>query len=367
MRTFALITMLLATAAQAQTFKVGMIYDAGTKMDKSFNESAYLGSQRAVKELGVAVTDSDFDTFSNAIPQQLKKFAAEKYNLVFGVGYNNLQSIDAAAKANPDGYYAVLDAASENTTNVASLLFAEEEGSYLAGYLAAKSSSTGVIGFIGGVNVPLIWKFAAGFKAGAKAANPNIKIFSKYVSSGDSGWNDPKTAYKQSAELVKGKGADIIYAAAGASGNGLIQYVNEKQCLSKSELPAGVQFRNDLFAAVPKSSSYKTKCNQNSRPIFFIGVDANQNYLGDTDKNPATLNHGLTSMVKRVDVAVYSTIKSAKEGKFRGGPIVLGLEQGGVGYAYDEYNKALIPREMFREVEQVKNRIIRKLIRVPQK
>ena len=356
----------LTAVAQAAPIKVGMVYDAGTRMDKSFNQLAFEGSTRAQKELGATVTHFDFDARPNAIPAQMKKFAAENYNLVFGVGYNNQGNIDAAAKANPKMNYVLVDSVSDQP-NVAGLVFAEEEGSYLAGYIAAKSSSTGVIGFIGGMNIPLIYKFAAGYKAGARAANPNIKIYSRYVSTTESGWNDPKTAYKQSGELVNTYGADIIYAAAGNSGTGVIKYVNEQQCVTKAKLPAGVSFKQDRFASVPKSAAYTAKCKGNSRPLFFIGVDANQNYLGDDDKKRGTLNHGLTSMVKRVDVAVYSTIKSASSGTFKGGANVLGLEQGGVAYAYDEYNKALISRELFREVEQAKNRIIRKLIRVPQK
>ncbi len=365
MRRLITLTLALTAVATAQTTKVGMVYDAGTKFDKSFNQSAYEGSQRAQKELGVNVTDFEPGSYG-AIPGQLQKFAAEQYNLVFGVGFANNKDITEAATANPKGYYALIDDVSSNTSNVASVVFKEEEGSYLAGYIAALTSSTGVIGFVGGMEVPLIYKFAAGFKAGARAANPDIKIYSRYVGKTPEAWNDPATAYRL-ADTLKKQGADIIFAAAGASGRGVISYVQATQCVKASDLPGGVTFTSNNFAALKKSAAYTKACAGNTRPMFFIGVDANQNYLGDFDKNPATMNHGLTSMLKRVDNAVYAIIKTVTADRFRGGEIRFGLKEGGVGYAVDEYNRALLPTEITRQVEQQKNRIIRGLVRVPSK
>ena len=147
-------------------------------------------------------------------------------------------------------------------------------------------------------------------------------------------------------------------AAAGGSGNGLIDYVKQTQCLKAAQLPKGVTFKSDNFKNVKKSAAYTKACAGNTRPMFFIGVDSNQNYLGDFDKNPATLNHGLTSMTKRVDNAVYALISDVKANKFKGGERRFGLKDNGVGYAVDSYNKALISSAQIARLEAVKAKII---------
>ncbi len=166
---------------------------------------------------------------------------------------------------------------------------------------------------------------------------------------------------------MKGRGADIIFAAAGGSGNGLIDYVKQTQCLKAAQLPKGVTFKSNNFKNVKKSAAYTKACAGNTRPMFFIGVDSNQNYLGDFDKNPGTMNHGLTSMVKRVDNAVYALIQEVKNDKFRGGERRFGLKDGGVTYAVDQYNKGLLPAAQIAKVEAVKQKIIKGQIKVPTK
>ncbi|SEJ13131.1 nucleoside-binding protein [Deinococcus reticulitermitis] len=352
------------TVASAQALRVGMAYDAGGKADRSFNQSAFEGSQRAAKSLGVQVKDFEPGDPSQVI-QGVRSFAKEGFDLTIGVGFANNASITQVAKENPDLYFGLVDDVS-TAKNVTSLVFNEEQGSYLVGYLAALNSSTGVVGFMGGMDIPLIHKFEAGYKAGVRAANPKARVISQYVGSTPDAWNNPGKA-KEIAASMRGRGADIIFAAAGGSGNGVIDYIKQTQCLKANQLPSGVKFSSDNFKNVKKSAAYTKACAGNTRPMFFIGVDSNQNYLGDFDKNPATMNHGLTSMTKRVDNAVYALIKDVKDDKFKGGERRFGLKDGGVGYAMDQYNKALIPSAQILKVEAVKAKIISGAVKVPAK
>ncbi|MCD0158502.1 BMP family ABC transporter substrate-binding protein [Deinococcus sp. 14RED07] len=355
---------LSASVASAQTLRVGLAYDAGGKFDKSFNQSAYEGSQRAVKALGVQAKDFEPSDPSQSV-QGIRSFANEGFDLTIGVGFANNASISQVAKENPDLAFGLIDDISAEK-NVASLVFQEEQGSYLVGYLAALNSSTGVLGFVGGMDIPLIHKFEAGYTAGAKAANPKVKVIAQYVGTTPDAWNNPGKA-KEIAGSMRSKGADIIFAAAGGSGNGVIDYIKQTQCLKAGNLPSGVKFNTNNFAKVTKSAAYNKACAGNTRPMFFIGVDSNQNYLGDFDKNPATMNHGLTSMLKRVDNAVYALIKDVKENKFKAGERRFGLKEGGVGYAVDQYNKNLITSAQVQKVEAVKAKIISGAIKVPTK
>ena len=350
--------------AAAQTVRVGMAYDAGGKADKSFNQSAYEGAVRATKQLGVQMKDFEPSDPSQNI-QGVRSFAKEGFDLTIGVGFANNASVSTVAKENPDLYFGLIDDVSP-VPNVASLVFNEEQGSYLVGYLAALNSSTGVLGFVGGMDIPLIHKFEAGYTAGVKAANPSAKVIAQYVGTTPDAWNNPGKA-KEIAASMRGRGADIIFAAAGGSGGGVVDYVRQTQCLKAAQLPSGVKFSSDNFKNVAKSTGYKAACAGNTRPMFFIGVDSNQNYLGDFDKNPATMNHGLTSMLKRVDNAVFALINDVKTNKFKGGERRFGLKDGGVGYAVDAYNKALISSAQVAKVEAIKARIISGAIKVPTK
>lgn len=360
---FGLVCALGFGVASAQQVRIGMAFDAGGKYDKSFNQGAWEGAQRAAKEFKLML--SDFEPSDPAqVGQGIRSFAQTGFDLIMGVGYANEPAITATAKENPDLSFAVVDSGDSDAKNVAGLVFRENEGSYLVGYLAASNSSTGIIGFIGGMNIPLIKKFEVGYRAGAKAANKNIKIITQYLGSTPSAWNDPAKA-KEVAGSMKAKGVDIIYAAAGGSGNGLIDYVKATQCIKASDLPAGVTFKTDMFKNVPKAASYLNKCKGNTRPMFFIGVDKNQNYLGDTDKNPKTLNHGLTSMLKRVDNAVYEVIKNVVQNNFQGGVRDFGLRENGVDYAYDEYNSALINSAQRKILSDLRKNIVLGKIKVP--
>jgi basic membrane protein A and related proteins len=357
--------LLIGSASAQQAMQVGMAFDAGGKNDKSFNQSAFEGAQKAAAEFKVSVKDFE-PSDPSQVGQGIQAFAQNGFDLVVGVGFNNEPPITKTAKAFPQQSFAVVDSVSD-APNVSSLIFREQEGSYLVGYLAAQNSATGVIGFIGGMDIPLIHKFEAGYTAGAKAFNSKIKVIAQYVGTTPAAWNDPAKA-KEIAGSMKAKGTDIVYAAAGGSGGGLIDYIKNVQCIKAGDLPKDVKFTTlNRFASVAKSSSYTAKCAGNTRPMFFIGVDSNQNYLGDFDKDPKTMNHGLTSMLKRVDVAVYETIKDVSQNKFKPGIRAFGLSNSGVGYALDEYNTVLITKAQQAQIAKITKDIISGKIVVPEK
>lgn len=373
---FAAATATVLGLGLAQDIRVGMAYDAGGKNDRSFNQSAYEGAQKAVKELGIKYYDFEPGDPSQ-VGQGIRKFAEEGFDLIIGVGFANEPSITKTAQEFKDSKFAVIDSIpcldekTGKTTcdNAVGLVFREQEGSFLVGYIAGRSTSTGVVGFVGGMDIPLIHKFEAGYRAGAQAAfkdrGINGKVIANYVGNTPAAWNDPGKA-KEIANAQARQGADIIYAAAGASGLGVLDFVKQKMCLKSNELPTGVKFISNNFATVKKYAAYNKSCPAaTSRPMFMIGVDANQNYLGDTDKDPSTLNHVLTSMMKRVDVATFDVIKSVKDNNFKSGVEEFGLSNNGVGYALDEYNKALISPAIIARVEQLKKDIIAGKIKVP--
>jgi len=364
--TLSLAAALFAGLAMAQ-IRVGIAFDAGGKNDRSFNQMAWEGALKAKKDFGIELYDFEPNDPSQ-VGQGIRAFAEEGFDLVIGVGFANEPAITAVAKEFKDVKFAVIDSVSPEKDNVASLVFREHEGSFLVGYIAGKLTQTGVVGFIGGMDIPLIHKFEAGYRAGVEYAckedGIKCKVLVNYVGNTPQAWNDPGKA-KEIAAAQTSQGADIIYHASGASGLGLIDYVKQKKCLKASELPAGVSFIRDPFKDVPKYPAYEKACKGETRPIFFIGVDANQNYLGDTDNNPETLNHGLTSMMKRVDVATYDVIKSVVMNTFKGGVHEFGLNNNGVGYALDEYNKALIPNAVISNLELLKQKIVKGEIQVP--
>lgn len=353
---------MLISNAYAQQIQVGIAFDAGGKNDKSFNQSAFEGAKKAAAEFKLSLKDFEPPDPSQ-VGQGIQAFAQNGFDLVVAVGFANQPSITKTAKAFPDQHFAVVDDVSD-APNVASLVFREQEGSYLVGYLAALNSSTGVVGFIGGMDIPLIHKFEAGYTAGAKAANSKVKVIVQYVGTTPSAWNDPAKA-KEIASSMKAKGVDITYAAAGASGNGLIEFIKTTPCLKVKDLPKGMQFANNRFKDIPKSKDYQAKCSGDTRPMFFIGVDKNQNFLGDFDNNVKTLNHGLTSMLKRVDIAVYEVIKDVAQNKFKGGVRDFGLKDSGIGYAIDDYNSVLITKAQQAQIAKIAKDIIAGKIKVP--
>jgi basic membrane protein A len=277
---------------------IGLVFDIGGRGDQSFNDSAAAGLDRAASELGIVKSEGSANA-DGSNREELLNLQAETNDLVFGIGFLFATPMTNAATANPDVHFAIVDDASVDLPNVAGLVFAEEQGSFLVGAAAALKSTTGKVGFIGGVNIELIQKFEAGFIAGAKAVNPDIEIVSQYITEPPNfdGFNDPASAKVIAQSMFEG-GADIIYHAAGGSGGGLFQAAKE-------------------FSEAGGSK------------VWAIGVDSDQ-YLtaGDDVKE-----YILTSMLKRVDVAVFSTIQAEVDGTFAAGAQVFDLSVDGVGYS----------------------------------
>lgn len=304
--------------AQGQRLKIGLVYDMGNKLDKSFNEAAYLGLTRAAQELQVEIQEiepaRDVDR-----EEGVRTLASEGYGLIIGVGFAFADIMKTLSSEYPNTRFACLDAQVDGCFNVLSLCFKEEQGSYLVGILAAKKSQTRKVGFVGGMDIPLIHKFEAGYRAGVLSVDPSIQILSDYAGVTLTAFNDPFKG-KELALSQYDRGVDVVYQAAGATGLGVIEAAKEKK-------------------------------------LFVIGTDANQNYMA-----PGQV---LTSMVKRGDVAVYDTIQSVAQGTFIGGVKAFDLSNQGVDYAVDEHNKVLLTQEMIDAVEGARKKIIAGEIMVP--
>jgi basic membrane protein A and related proteins len=299
-----------------QRKKVGIVFDIGGKDDRSFNAAANEGVLRAKRELPIVLRDVEPGD-PTSIEPALRAFAQYGYNLITGVGFAQGPILQDVAKDYPQLHFVIIDSMVE-MPNVASLLFKEHEGSFLVGMIAAYKSQTGAIGFVGGMDIPLIHKFATGYEEGARYVNPNIRVLKNYVGITDAAWNNPGKG-RELANSQYEQGADVIFQAAGNSGLG-------------------------VFDA---AEAYKK---------FAIGVDANQNWV-----KPGYI---LTSMLKRIDNAVYSIVKDEVEGKFKGGVHIYGLENDGIGYALDQYNKDLIPDWVIEKVEVARREIIAGKIKV---
>ncbi|SMB92060.1 BMP family lipoprotein [Deinococcus hopiensis] len=357
--------LLTLCTAQAASFTVGLAFDLGGRNDQGFNQAAYEGARRAVDETGGSVQTYEPKTLAE-VGKGISGLADRGASVVIGIGFANNDAVSAAASGHKDTRFVTVDDLPKGD-NTVGLRFREQEGSFLAGYLAGKQSATGRLGFIGGVDIPVINRFRAGFVAGAKFACPSCKVTVAFVDTSSQGFNNAKKATQIAAGMMK-SGVDVIYAAAGASGQGLVEQVRTQPCLKASALPAGIKFRSNAFSGVPRSAAEQKVCAGDSRPTFYIGVDVNQNGLGDFDKNPTTLNHGLTSVLKRVDNAVYSVVKEVAEGRpWRAGDRSFGLSNGGIALAVDQYNRALIPDTMQANLDTVEKLIVSGTLKVPAK
>jgi basic membrane protein A len=313
-----LLLLLFAAETNAAAFKVGLVLDKAGKDDQSFNASAYRGGQRAEKSLGVVVKTVEVRD-SAASESMMRALAGRKFDLVIAVGFSHAGAVKRVAPAFLDRKFVLIDSEVKQP-NVTSVMFAEHEGSFLVGALAAMASKTGSVGFIGGMDIPLIRRFAMGYEAGIKLINPKAKIQSAYIGVTGDAFNNPPKA-KELALLQNSQGADVIFHAAGSSGSGLFDAAEEKKFLA-------------------------------------IGVDSNQNGVKP--------GHILTSMVKSVDVAVFESIRSATDGKLIGGQTLFhGFRTGGIDIAMDENNKRLITPDMYNKAESIKAAINSGTIKVP--
>lgn len=288
------------------SLRVGIVFDSGGRGDKSFNDSAWAGIERAKQEFRIdeqqvqSRSEKDYATNIEALAQR-------GVDIVFAIGINMRTAILQVAPKYPRTKFAIVDA-NVDLPNVKSLLFKEEEGSFLAGYLAGLTTTTGKIGFVGGMDLPLIRKFESGFHAGALTARRDVTFLPpKYT--GD--WNNIDTA-KAAANVLFETGADIVYHAAGRAGLGVIRAAEE-------------------------------------RGKYAIGVDSDQDYLA-----PGRV---LTSMIKRVDEAVFQTIKEVRDGKFTAGATYFDLKSNGVGLSAMEYTKDAVGPERMAKVQAIAEQI----------
>ena len=305
----------LAAFAQ-QLIKPAVVYDKGGKFDKSFNEGVFIGADRFRKETGVEFRD--FEPANDAqIEQALRRFARDGHSPIIAVGFSQATALQKVAAEFPDLKFTIIDMVVE-LPNVQSIVFKEQEGSYLVGLLGAMASKTNKVGFVGGMDIPLIRRFACGYVQGVKAAKPDAEIFQNMTGATPAAWADPV----KGGELAKSqidRGADVVYHAAGGTGIGVLRAVADAGKLG-------------------------------------IGVDSNQNSL-----HPGRV---LTSMLKRVDIAAYNSFKAALAGSWKPGTSVLGLKEEGVDWALDEHNKALITPEMKAAADKARADIISGAIKV---
>jgi basic membrane protein A len=293
----------LSTLAMAEDIKPAIVYDLGTKFDKSFNEGVSNGAKRFTEETKIEVREFE-PANDSQIEQAIRKMASRGSDPVISVGFSQANALGIVAKEFPKTSFTIIDMVVDQP-NVRSVTFKEEQGSFLVGALAAMASKTGKIGFVGGQDIALIRKFACGYEQGAKYIKKDIEVFQNMTGSTGAAWNNPS----KGGELAKSqfdRGADVVFAAAGGTGIGVYQAAKD----------------NGKFA---------------------IGVDSNQNHL-----QPGTM---LTSMIKRVDNAAYDTFKAKMDGSWQAGIISLGLAEKGVGWAVDEHNEALVKPYMEKMAE----------------
>ncbi|WP_336801337.1 BMP family lipoprotein [Kaistia sp. MMO-174] len=311
----AVVALMATGAASAADVKPAIVYGTGGKFDKSFNEAGYNGSEKFKAETGIDYKDFEPQNDTQG-EQAIRNFAKRGYNPVVALSFAWTDAIAKVSKEFPDTQFVLVDSVVD-APNVRSVVFAEDEGSYLVGVLAGLKSESKKVGFVGGMDIPLIRKFGCGYVQGAKAAGAT-EVFQNMTGTTGAAWNDPV----RGGELAKSQidqGADVIYAAAGATGLGVLQTAVDAGKLG-------------------------------------IGVDSNQNHL-----HPGKI---LTSMVKRVDVAVHNAYADVKDGKFTAGTQQLGLKEGGVDWAFDDNNKPLVTDDMKAAVEKAKADIISGAVKV---
>jgi basic membrane protein A and related proteins len=357
------LALVLGLVSAQRMNSLGIVYNAADKFDGSFNQRAFEGANRA--SLAYKIGMLEYEPRSpDQIETGLRELSDAGMSLVIAVGFSAKDAVNKVAKAFPETRYALLDDVPEGK-NTLGLVFREEEGSFVVGHIAGRSTATGVVGFIGGMDIPLIHKFELGFTAGVKSACPNCTVLAQYVGKDPSAWNNPTRAGQIATEFAK-RGTDIFYAAAGGSGFGVLDFVKRTKCVKGS---SSIKFNaNNIAAKVPKEAGYAARCGANSRPMFMIGVDSNQNYLGDNDATPRTMNYVLTSMEKRLDNVVYKLLTELNTGgTWKPGVRDFGLREEGVGFSLDQYNKALLPKATLDQVGKIKADIVAGRIKVPGK
>jgi basic membrane protein A and related proteins len=292
------------------------VYAMGGKFDRSFSEALYRGAERFKAATGIPYVDFEVSR-ETQFEQAYRHFAARGRDPIVGVGFSQTDAVKRVARAYPKTKFVLIDG-NIHMPNVLSVEFKEEEGSFLVGVLAAMASKTHKLGFVGGMDVPLIRRFACGYGQGIKYADPKAQLFQNMTGATPEAWTNPARGAEIAREQFD-RGVDVVYAAAGTTGMGVLQAAADRGQLA-------------------------------------IGVDSNQNYM-----HPGTM---LTSMVKRVDVAAFNAASAEMHGTWQPGHVVLGLKEGGVDWAYDRYNKKLITPAMKAKVDRAKADIVSGKIKV---
>lgn len=301
-----------AATETKEAAKVAIVYSTGGKGDKSFNDSAFRGLEKAKEELGISFSEYEPKDPATEAKNQLTEYAQTgEYALIIGVGFTMKEAVETVATEFPEQKFALIDDVISDKDNVVSLMFKEQEGSFLTGALAALMTETNVLGFVGGVEAPVIHRFETGFIQGARQVNPDIKVVRAYIN-GTNPFNDPVAA-KQLTESLLAQNADVIMHAAGASGAGVFKAIEEK----------------------PNT--------------FAIGVDSNQDDI--------VKGRILTSMMKNVDVAVFDTIKSVLDGSFQSGVKFFGIAEDGVGITELEFTKDVIGEEKINKLNDLRQQV----------
>ena len=300
---------LTASIAQAD-FKPAVVYDIAGKNDKSFNESVFNGATRFMNDTGIAVTELE-PTNAAQVEQTLKKLAQRGYEPIVAVGFGMSNATAAAAEAYPDTKFTLIDGW-VMAPNVQMVLYKEHEGSFLVGMMAAMASESGTVGFVGGMDIPLISRFECGYKQGVAYQDSSMKVLANMTGSTPAAFGNPSKGGELTRSQIEA-GADVVYAAAGGTGIGVYQTAADMGVLA-------------------------------------IGVDDNQNYM-----QPGTM---LTSMFKLVGDAAYDSYEAAMNGTWDPAMRVLGLAENGVGWALDEYNRDMVSAEMEARVNEVRDSII---------
>lgn len=305
-----MIVSLMSATALAQDTTPAIVFDMGGKFDKSFNEAAYTGAERFKKETGTAYREFEI-TNENQREQALTNLARRGVGVIVSVGFAQQSAVEKIAPQFPNVKFVIIDSV-VNAPNAQSIIFKEEEGSFLVGALAAMASKTGKVGFVGGMDIPLIRAFGCGYAQGAKYINPKAEYIANMTGTTPSAWRDPA----KGAELAIAqfdRGVDVVFAAAGGTGIGVMQAAKDKGKLA-------------------------------------VGVDSNQNHV-----QPGTV---LTSMLKRVDNAVYNSFMDVKKGTWKAGTVSLGLKEEGVDWALDDNNRKLVTPDMEAKIKSIRADII---------
>ncbi len=315
-----LLPALLACAAAvpvlAKDFLPAIVYDFGGKFDRSFNQSASEGAEKFKADTGIAFREFEITNAAQR-EQIMAQLAKRGASIIVAVGFTQASAVEKVARQFPEVKFTIIDAVVD-LPNVQSINFREQESSFLCGMAAALASKTGKIGFVGGMDIPLIRKFALGYVEGARYVRPDVEVIQNMTGTTPAAWGDPT----KGAELAKsqfGRGADVVFHAAGATGIGVMQAAKDAGLLS-------------------------------------IGCDSNQDYL-----HPGSV---LTSAVKRVDVAVYKAFQDARQGTWKAGQLVLGLAENGVDYSYDEHNRTVLTPAIKQRLDEARAGIVGGRIKV---